>query len=159
MSLLVCCHMLSSQKPNNIVICSRTLGLTWAHGIDCVPVLVASGLTALRIDCNADSQHAAGPHLDLHLQAKYAWVTGLSADDAAWMAELPFTLSVPSRNIIIAHAGVLPGVPLSHQSLADLYTVRIMIVPMRYCGSPRLHDICPLCGIARSSPLSTPCFD
>ncbi len=60
----------------------------------------------------------------LHLQAKYAWVTGLSAEDAAWMAELPFTLSIPSRRIIVAHAGVLPGVPLAQQSLADLYTVR-----------------------------------
>ncbi len=59
----------------------------------------------------------------LHLQAKNAWVTGLSADDAAWMAELPFTLSIPSRRIIVAHAGVLPGVPLAQQSLADLYTV------------------------------------
>ena len=57
-------------------------------------------------------------------QAKYAWVTGLSPEDAAWMAELPFTLSVPSRRIIIAHAGVLPGVPLPQQSLGDLYTVR-----------------------------------
>ena len=59
----------------------------------------------------------------LHLQAKYAWATGLSAEDAAWMAELPFTLSIPSRRIIVAHAGVLPGVPLPQQSLADLYTV------------------------------------
>ena len=59
----------------------------------------------------------------LHLQAKYAWVTGLSAEDAAWMAELPFTLSIPSRRIIVAHAGVLPGLPLLQQSLADLYTV------------------------------------
>ena len=57
------------------------------------------------------------------LQGKYGWVKGLAEEDAAWLAELPFTLSVPSRRIIVAHAGLLPGVPLDKQSLNDIYTV------------------------------------
>jgi hypothetical protein len=56
-------------------------------------------------------------------QKKFAWVTGMSADDAAWMAGLPFSLSVPSRRFIVAHAGLVPGVPLCQQPLDAMYTV------------------------------------
>ena len=51
-------------------------------------------------------------------------MTGMSAEDAAWMAALPFSLSVPSRRFIVAHAGLVPGVPLSQQPLDAMYTVR-----------------------------------
>lgn len=58
------------------------------------------------------------------IDAVYRWVGGLAAEDAAWLAELPFTLSLPSRRVLVSHAGLLPGVPLPQQALDDMYTMR-----------------------------------
>ena len=58
-------------------------------------------------------------------QAVYSWVAGLAAEDAAWLEELPFTLSLPSRRVLVSHAGLLPGVPLQQQALDSLYTVSV----------------------------------
>ena len=61
----------------------------------------------------------------------YSWVGGLAAEDAAWLAELPFTLSLPSRRVLVSHAGLLPGVPLPQQALDDMYTVRARAMVFR----------------------------
>ena len=100
-----------------------SMRLPWRRFAAASMTNTAGFATSRRLLCSQPARRSCKSR-QLRLQAKYAWVTGLSAEDAAWMAELPFTLSIPSRRIIITHAGVLPGVPLSQQSLADLYTVR-----------------------------------
>lgn len=52
------------------------------------------------------------------------WMKDLSKEDHQWLLALPFTLSFPTRNIIVTHAGLLPGVDLANQSLSDLIHLR-----------------------------------
>ena len=48
------------------------------------------------------------------VKEKRAWAGNLTAADAHWLAQLPWTISIPSHSLIIVHAGVVPEVlPLS----------------------------------------------
>lgn len=57
-------------------------------------------------------------------EGKTAWVSQMAPEDATWLRELPFTLRIPSHNILVVHAGLLPGLPLDQQPLAPLLTMR-----------------------------------
>lgn len=57
------------------------------------------------------------------LQEKWRWLEGVSPEDVAYMQRMPFSLSIPSHGCIVAHAGLVPGVPLQEQELADLILV------------------------------------
>ena len=48
----------------------------------------------------------------------------MCSDDIEWLKELPYTISVPSRGIIVVHAGLVPGVPLNAQHPYELLTMR-----------------------------------
>jgi hypothetical protein len=54
----------------------------------------------------------------------------LSDDDVAWLAELPYTLTIPSsllgtaQDTVIVHAGLVPNEPLNSQSLDSMLTIR-----------------------------------
>jgi hypothetical protein len=37
---------------------------------------------------------------------------------------MPFSLAIPSHGVLVAHAGIVPGVPLERQRLTDLINVR-----------------------------------
>jgi hypothetical protein len=39
------------------------------------------------------------------------WLKDVSPDTAHWMRQLPFSLYLPSHNILVVHAGVVPDVP------------------------------------------------
>ena len=55
------------------------------------------------------------------MEEKHEWVKDLEADDAAWMANLPWTISLPSHGITVVHAGLVPEVaPLSQTCCAVL---------------------------------------
>lgn len=54
---------------------------------------------------------------------KHYWVDGLTAEDAAWLGRLPFTLRLRDTTLVV-HAGMVPGVPRKKQKLQDLYTMR-----------------------------------
>lgn len=46
---------------------------------------------------------------------KYKWVTGLKKESAEWLQDLPYAIKIPSRNIVVVHAGLLPGTSLEEQ--------------------------------------------
>lgn len=70
--------------------------------------------------CSSKSHHAPTQAL-LWVQDEAAvWLTGLGDDRACWLGELPFSLSLPSLNLIVVHAGLDPGIPLKKQSLKTL---------------------------------------
>ena len=48
-------------------------------------------------------------------QEKYKWVTDLQQEQVDWLFELPYAIHIPTRQIIVAHAGILPEVPLDEQ--------------------------------------------
>eukprot|EP00554_Chaetoceros_debilis_P013231 CAMPEP_0194117656 /NCGR_PEP_ID=MMETSP0150-20130528/32242_1 /TAXON_ID=122233 /ORGANISM="Chaetoceros debilis, Strain MM31A-1" /LENGTH=403 /DNA_ID=CAMNT_0038808773 /DNA_START=347 /DNA_END=1558 /DNA_ORIENTATION=+ len=75
----------------------------------------------------------------------YKWVSNLSDEDVHWLANLPYTITIPrsmildkkhneddasnrmDEDIIIVHAGLIPGVPLGQQDVKTMTTVREVI--------------------------------
>ena len=55
---------------------------------------------------------------------KYAYTDDFDAADVAYIGSLPYTLSLPAYDAVVVHAGVVPGVPLESQHLADMYRMR-----------------------------------
>lgn len=54
----------------------------------------------------------------------------LSDNDVAWLAELPYTLTIPGwylgqpQDTLIVHAGLIPNQPLEQQSISTMITIR-----------------------------------
>lgn len=51
------------------------------------------------------------------MDEKHEWVKDLKAEDAAWLAQLPWTISLPSHGITVVHGGLVPEVGLSDHPL------------------------------------------
>ena len=57
--------------------------------------------------------------------AKYPWVSSMSTEDASYLAELPYTLSIPKFGAIIVHAGLDHRIEtLEEQDINQMVTVR-----------------------------------
>lgn len=48
---------------------------------------------------------------------KYQWATNFPKKSLDWLSELPYAIQIPSRQIIVVHAGLLPYTPLEQQDL------------------------------------------
>lgn len=61
------------------------------------------------------------------VETKYEWV--LTADDSAidYMANLPYSLSLPAYGCMVVHAGIVPGRNLKMQDLNDLVLMRDLV--------------------------------
>ena len=61
---------------------------------------------------------------------KYRWVADLSDEDVEWLSELPYSLRIPAKllgdsaDTLVVHAGLVPGVPLEHQTVETFITLR-----------------------------------
>ena len=51
---------------------------------------------------------------------KYKWVINMKEESAEWLQDLPYAIKIPSRNIVVVHAGLLPDTPLEEQT-TDIY--------------------------------------
>ena len=60
---------------------------------------------------------------------RYRWISELSADDIHYLLELPYTISIPSHQALVVHAGLVPGLALESQILTDLTNMRNIIEP------------------------------
>lgn len=58
-----------------------------------------------------------------HLQ----WVEAMRPEEAAFLRDLPFTLSVPSHRLLIVHAGLVPQRPKHRQHFLDMYQVPFLL--------------------------------
>ncbi len=58
-------------------------------------------------------------------QKQYDWFLNATPADIQYLADLPFSLSVPSHGVLVVHAGLVPGIPLPRQSLYDLIEARL----------------------------------
>ena len=65
------------------------------------------------------------------------WLEHLGDSRAQWLRQLPFSLSIPSLDLLVVHAGLIPGIPLKQQSLKTLTEVGLLT-------SCKLHRICTL---------------
>ena len=61
------------------------------------------------------------------MREKFSWLQNLSAEDIKWAEELPFSIRIPSRKVIVVHAGMVPGVDLEEQSPDHLLHMRDLI--------------------------------
>ena len=61
------------------------------------------------------------------MKEKFAWLKRLSADDIKWAMELPFSISIPSRKVLVVHAGLVPGLDLTEQDPDHLLHMRDLI--------------------------------
>ncbi|KAK9859863.1 hypothetical protein WJX84_004032 [Apatococcus fuscideae] len=59
----------------------------------------------------------------------HSWLEQLGEDRAQWLGQLPFSISIPSYQVAVVHAGMVPGVPLEKQSLETLTEIRTMPDP------------------------------
>lgn len=87
----------------------------------------ARKLGALSVRGNHDDTGLAAyeDHLrGREVKEKHQWVKDLSEMDAQWLYNLPWSISLPSHNIVIVHAGMVPKVPLEKQLLVDLNHMR-----------------------------------
>ena len=46
------------------------------------------------------------------------------SEDIEWLVNLPFTLSLPTLDAIVVHAGLVPGVSFDQQNASDMYSMR-----------------------------------
>eukprot|EP00058_Branchiostoma_floridae_P020987 XP_002606477.1 hypothetical protein BRAFLDRAFT_93268 [Branchiostoma floridae] len=61
------------------------------------------------------------------LSQKYTWVGKLTLEEAQYLRDLPYTISLPTYNIIAVHAGLVPGRPLEEQSDYEMMTMRNLV--------------------------------
>lgn len=74
------------------------------------------------------------------LKAKYDWVKKLTDEDVAWLSNLPYTISIPRKwrmdsendskqkaDVLVVHAGFIPNLRLTEQSVRTMTTVRNVI--------------------------------
>lgn len=56
------------------------------------------------------------------------WYQKLTDDDIKYIVELPYTISIPSLDAIVVHAGLVPGIPLKKQKPTDMVLMRNLIL-------------------------------
>ena len=65
--------------------------------------------------------------------SRYAWVNDLTDQDVGWLADLPYTIRISAsywqkqelnNDVLIVHAGLVPGVALKDQTFESMVTLR-----------------------------------
>ena len=72
----------------------------------------------------------------------YSWITELSAEEQLFLQQLPFTISIPSLNVVVVHGGLVPGVKLLDQRPHDMINMR-NYVHEKLSGSQNIDDGLP----------------
>lgn len=57
----------------------------------------------------------------------YSYVKSFTDLEIEWLRELPYTISLPSLNSIVVHAGLVPHTPLADQTFVDMYAMRNLV--------------------------------
>lgn len=70
---------------------------------------------------------------------KCSWTTELNEDEVNFLQELPYTIDIPSKNALIVHGGIVPGVSLENQNLTHFISMRsLQISGEKLIASPRI---------------------
>lgn len=59
---------------------------------------------------------------------KNHWMTDLSRSQIDYLISMPYTITIPSLNALIVHAGIVPEVELDRQSLNDMVGMRNLVI-------------------------------
>ncbi len=75
-----------------------------------------------------DARHRCGRFEGVKvLPVEHSWIDDLDEAHVSFLSELPYTISIPSFNAIVVHAGIVPGLPLFLQSHNDMISMRTLI--------------------------------
>ena len=55
---------------------------------------------------------------------KNNWISQMSPEDKQWLCDLPYTIRIPDKGVIIVHAGFVPGISLQVQRQEDMILLR-----------------------------------
>lgn len=80
--------------------------------------------TSLGDDGGADKAPARCRRGGPAAAAAVADAANLTTTHRVWLSALPWTLALPDHGALVAHAGLVPGVGVEEQSLADIYTIK-----------------------------------
>jgi len=58
---------------------------------------------------------------------KYWWVKKFQQEDYDFLFSQPYTVTIPSYNVVVVHAGIVPGVSLEQQLPNDMIRMRGVI--------------------------------
>ena len=58
------------------------------------------------------------------VKSKYHWLQSLTDSDVEYLNQLPYTISIPHLEVIVVHAGLLPGLPLERQAGVTMTKIR-----------------------------------
>lgn len=64
---------------------------------------------------------------EFQVNKKYAWISELKEEDLRYLENLPYTISIPSLDALIVHAGVHPWRPIASQSTDDMINMRNIV--------------------------------
>eukprot|EP00930_Biecheleria_cincta_P101845 TRINITY_DN93494_c0_g1_i1.p1 TRINITY_DN93494_c0_g1~~TRINITY_DN93494_c0_g1_i1.p1 ORF type:complete len:282 (+),score=51.40 TRINITY_DN93494_c0_g1_i1:113-958(+) len=59
---------------------------------------------------------------------KQAWVTGMTEDDVSYLQTLPYTCALPQHDVLVVHAGLVPGKALQNQLDGDMLRMRNLVL-------------------------------
>mmetsp|Transcript_16590 Transcript_16590/g.29044 ORF Transcript_16590/g.29044 Transcript_16590/m.29044 type:complete len:344 (-) Transcript_16590:207-1238(-) len=103
-----------------------------------------SAMLALQKYRQAMNEHyGSDPHEPVIIPEQYQWTLELTQDEIDWIMEMPMSISIPSYNICIVHAGIVPGVPLREQHLPNLLRMRDVIPLDEYEQHPNSNSNSP----------------
>lgn len=66
-------------------------------------------------------------------------VYDLTQEDEEFLESLPFTINIPSLNVLVVHGGLLPGVPLKEQDPLGMIFIR-NYNPEKFQGTARIDE-------------------
>ena len=70
---------------------------------------------------------------------KRKFVYDLTQEDEEFLENLPFTISIPSLNVLVVHGGLLPGLPLENQDPLGMIFIR-NYHPEKFQGTSKIED-------------------
>ena len=73
------------------------------------------------------------------VREKRRLVFDLTQEDEDFLQNLPFSISIPSLNVLVVHGGLLPGVPLENQDPLGMMFIR-NYDPEKFQGTSKIDD-------------------
>ena len=73
------------------------------------------------------------------VREKRKFVYDLTQEDEEFLENLPFSISIPSLNVLVVHGGLVPGVPLENQDPLGMMFIR-NYNPEKFQGTSKIED-------------------
>ena len=103
------------NKESTCVIFVGDLMNKGPYSLKVVQYIMENGWFSVRGNHDEESMQEHALAHEKRPSDKFQWVTQLQKKELDWLSKLPYALHIPTRQIIVVHAGLLPGIPLEKQ--------------------------------------------